>query len=272
MFGRLPEVIENKIFSYLIKQQDKKTISRVSKYFRKCIENISFFKEKRLLIDRVNMVIEELSDPVHQVRTNGHYKYVDSNLGNMWERFHKWDWPEPKIDPNYTPLWKPGMYVDVLDKVQVWGGARILAVEFRESIFSTVFKLIPRKSRIYFVQFLGWSDSFNEWVSPEKITFFGSKIIHPINIRKYLTGSHKRWALYRDNNEWRMNIIRVEDFNQETNEKTVTITNFYNNNFVRDVLTDDFIKDVRSVTDATVFLSVLSGRFEHDVYKREIKY
>lgn len=272
MFGKLPEVIENHVFSYLIYQQDKKNISRVSKYFRKCIENIPFFKEKRLLTDRVNMVIEELSDPIHHIGANGHYKYVDPDLGDMWETYHKWDWPEPKIDTDYTPLWKPGMYVDVLDKVQVWGSARILEVDFKESIFSTVFGITPRKRRLYFVQFLGWSDGFNEWVAPEKITFFGSKTIHPLNIDKYLTGTHKRWALYKDCDEWRMNIIRVESVDIETNEKTVTITNFYNNNFIRDVVTDDLLKEIRSVTDATVFLSVLGGRFEHDVYKREIKY
>jgi len=272
MFGKLPEVLETLIFSYIIKQQDKQKISSVSKYFRKCIENIPFFKKKRLLTDRVNMVIEELSDHVHHIKANGRYKYVDPDLGNMWETYHKWEWPEPKIDPDYTTLWKPGMYVDVLDKVQVWGGARILEVNFRESIFNTVFRVNPRKRRVYLVQFLGWSDSFNEWVSPEKITFFGSKTLHPLNIGKYLTGTHKRWALYKDESQWRMNIIKVENVDVKTSEKTITITNFYNNNFIRDIVTDDLLKNIRTVTDATVFLSVLSNRFEYNVYNREIKY
>ena len=67
MFGKLPSVIENHVFSYLIYQQDK----NISRYFRNIFESVSkkysFFKEKRLLTDRVNMVIEELSDPIHHI-------------------------------------------------------------------------------------------------------------------------------------------------------------------------------------------------------------
>ena len=248
MFKNLPTEIEFSIYDFLILPLDICKIKCISKYHNKIVNNINFIIQKNNLLNRAYMCIEDK-------------ECYNNELAKIWEDYSKINWPLiNSSEKNYTPLWKVGDYVDVLDKIQVWGSAKIIAYEI-VTYTNPINKI--QTDRKYLVEFLGWGKNFNEWVTPEKITFFGSKTINPNNKYKSLSGSHKRWVLYNKLDEWSMQILTIKSSN--SNEKTIQVVGFSDNDLLLDTLTPLNISNkVRSVTNATVYLSFKSRRFFED--------
>jgi len=276
MLQQLPEDVEDIIISFLIMPLDICKVKQISKYFITRMNLYPYVKNQVDLDNRARMIAEEYSDPEYNVLHRGRYQYTDSDLGDAWEEYHKWKWPEAKINPNYSLLWREGMYVDALDKIGVWGNGIILSQKFESRGASSLYK----KVRQFNITFLGWADSFNEWVTGDKITFFGSRTINPRNKYGNLRGFHRQWGLYRQGENWSMKIIallppppppprvdasgnvlenitfdvstnvidettkkvRIIDYNEHT-EQLITIT------------AQNIDKKIRSVTNATVLLS-----------------
>ena len=260
MLDLLPEEIENSIFNYLYTLWDINKLKCISKKFYRKTDNIKYIQQKKLLENRTNMVLEEFSDFNYITKTDGYDQYMQNDLADSWEKYHKYNWPIPKDNIYYTPLWKKNTYVDVLDKIKVWGPAIIIDHKI-EQIYNEFFTK-KKKVRKYLIQFIGWNDNFNEWVGPERITFFGYKTVNPRNKYKYLTGDHKRWCLYHDNNKWNLCSIRVLEENEEKNEKSVGLCGFFTNVTSNDTINPDNIESkLRSISNGTVFLSIKNNKF-----------
>ena len=244
MLKQLPHDVEEYIYDFLIMPLDICKLRCISKYYTIITNNINFIKMKNLTKERANMLIEDLN--CHNI-----------TISNNWEYYMKWNWPKYcNKEKNFTPLWKVGQYVDALDRIQVWGSAIITNQRFYEYPHS---KTIERQ---YHLQFLGWSTYFDEWVTGEKITFFGSKTINPRNKIESLNDVHKRWALYNDgNDEWSMQILTIKE--NKKDKKIIQLVGFQDNVLKLDTITPENINNkIRSVTNATVLFSLKSRKFD----------
>ena len=207
MLKTLPQDVEPIILDFLILPDDMKRVNCVSKAWRRALRNTGFVKEKRLLEDRAYMILED----------GDSYCYLGPDLGDIWESYHKWNWPPNLMSREYhsTPLWKPGMYVDVLDKIDVWGSALVKEIVFKEKRGFLGFG--RRKTiRNYRVEFLGWSEKFDETVAPDRIARFGTKCMNPRCKYDSLVGNHKRWALCKDGNEWIMKEVYLVEEKEDS--------------------------------------------------------
>ena len=210
MLITLPNEVERLIFDFLIMPQDINKVCRISKYMRELVRNIDFIKQKRELDNKCYMLMEDKDS----------YHYLERDLGNDWEYFHKWAWPPNIVEKTFdrTPLWKAGMYVDALDKIEVWGSALIVEVEYKikHHIFSTT------RIKKYLVRFLGWSKSFDEWIEASKIARFGQKCMNPRNKYDSLEHDHSRWVLFKSDDEWNIESLQVKE---TTNDSKICLIN-----------------------------------------------
>ena len=180
VFKRLPQEIEPLILAFLIMPEDVRIIQNVSRSWRRGIDHdVPVLRDRRIIRNRVRMLMEDKTS------------YGMPELGAEWERLHRWEWPSlDRGTENFecTPLWKPGDYVDVLDRVRVWGSALILSMTFKSNT-------VGLSQRFYTVQFLGWSDTFNEEVTGDKIARFATKCMNSRCKYDSLVGGHLRWIM-----------------------------------------------------------------------------
>jgi len=242
MLLRLPNEVEELIYDFLISPMDVVKISSLSKYMKNKVDNVAFVKEKRKLHNRCRMFMEDSSCHHHECE----------EISNEWEKYYKWNWPKNRAEKvyDYSPLWKVGMFVDVLDKINVWGSALILdkITDYLPATNETIVK--------YSVQFLGWSDSFNEDVTPDKIARFGSKCINPRCKFDSLKGEHKRWVLFNDLGTWKLDALHI-DIERSTDDKI--FVEIYDRDI--EITRKNIDSHMRSVSNATVFLSNAERRF-----------
>ena len=248
MLKRLPNEVEALIYDFLFLPKDVRKISCLSKYMKERAKNIKFIKQKEKIHERTRMLIEDQNS----------YRYQSDDIANAWEQYYKWNWPENRanIEYNTTPLWKVGTYVDVEDKIKVWGSALILKTRIIYKAEEDDFQLI----RKYTVQFIGWSESFNEEVEGDKIARFGEKCMNPRCKFDSLTKDHKRWVLYLDLGMWKLEALSI-DREKSTDKKLVC--SIVNKDI--EITRENIEKILRSVTNATVFLSNPDRHFKPDV-------
>tara|TARA_Y100000992_G_C21270485_1_gene496508 strand:+ start:197 stop:952 length:756 start_codon:yes stop_codon:yes gene_type:complete len=242
MLKHLPNEVEELIYDFLISPQDVVKLSCLSKYMKTKVDNVAFVKEKRKLHNRCRMFIED----------NSLYYHECEEISGEWEKYYKWNWPKNRAEKEYdnTPLWKVGMFVDVLDKINVWGSGIIIdkITDYLPTINQTIVK--------YSVRFLGWSDSFNEDVTPDKIARFGTKCMNPRCKFDSLKGDHKRWVLFNDLGTWKLDSLYI-DLGRSTDEKI--FAEIYGREI--EITRKNIDSYIRSVTNATVFLSNAERRF-----------
>lgn len=250
MLYNLPTELEYRIYNYLILPLDICKIKCLSKYFNKIVNSIHFIKQSNIIKNKAYMCLEDKN-------------CYNEEIGGLWEHYSKITWPfVDDKEKNYTLLWKIGQYVDVLDKIQVWGSAKI--IDFELVTYINIIDKVQTDRR-YRVQFLGWGREFNEWVTPDRITFFGTKTLNPNNKYKSLKGSHKRWVLFKKQHYWNMQILTIKSINKH--DKKLQVVGFYSNNLdIITVTTENIENILRSVSNATVYFSFKSRRiFENRI-------
>ena len=254
MISYLPEDLENIIFSFLIIPKDYKTIKCISQKYFKLMYNLKYYKEKRLLDNRTRMISEE--------NIHSYYYNHDDALGKIWEFYHKWEWP---INHNNRCMYRKNNYVDVLDKIGIWCPGKILAEKLELYDEHNIMGPVCKK---FYIQFLGWSDYFNEWVTVDKLAQLGTKTINPRN--KYESiGKHKIWCLYNFRQEWYM--VYISLYQEQKDIKLVHLNSLMGNMINTDSITKNNIDSkIRYISNATVLLSLPSRRFQ--TYNRALKY
>jgi len=197
MITTIPNEVENYILNMVINGNNIQNISKVCKNWKKIVVISNYKKQENNLYNRTRMLMEDKEYFLE--------KYY-FNLAKKWEKFHSYRWDKiynsMDEDPDMkTNLWKIGDYIDVKDKINVWGPANIIDIDIGNNSFS------PQYYRRYRVKFLGWGDYFNEWVTSFNIRKLGYHTIMPSNkfdgIKK-----EKIWTLLKTENEWKMVVIR----------------------------------------------------------------
>jgi hypothetical protein len=201
MILNLPSDVENYILCFAINCYSINNISKVCKNWRNIINNSEYEKERKVLYNRTRMLLEDKENFLED-------SYLD--LAKKWEKFHSYRWDILYNKHNDYPeeksiLWKVGDYVDVRDKINAWAPAKIIGIDcgYNDLWFTTSYITYRR----YKVQFLGWSNGFNESVGSSCIRKLGYHTIIPNNKFDSI-GKERFWALLNINNEWKMTIIR----------------------------------------------------------------
>tara|TARA_Y100000813_G_C24144098_1_gene343887 strand:+ start:600 stop:1370 length:771 start_codon:yes stop_codon:yes gene_type:complete len=238
----IPQDVIFHIFLFLSTPYDQSLITPVSKYLYHTYISSIFFKHKLKLKNRAYMIQED---------------YHDENtydlLASQWESVFKFHWPEPKTNITQTPMWKINQLVDVKDRINVWGPARIINHKIEEK---EIAPNVISFERNYLVRFLGWSKPFNEWVTPQKITFFGTKSYNPREPYKYLVGEHKRWVLYRSSPDESWHYASLHVLEEQPTKKRVMLSPYQRHytciNFID---SDNIEQKLRYISNATVLFS-----------------
>lgn len=248
MLNFLPRELENTILHFLIMPRDVSTIVCVSKKCKYKMKNLAFFREKEILQNRANMILE---DNFYQIAETKH----NTHLANIWEYYHKWEWSFMNKDIKITNL-ENGNYIDALDNVHTWCPAKILKQKIEVHYD---YQQVETLRKLFYVQFLGWSDAFNEWVTIEKISPLGTKTINPINPYESIH-KHKSWCLYNCENNWYM--VNISLYEEKAHEKLVHFNSFRGNFLRAEVITKKNINQkMRYISNGTVLLTIPNRGF-----------
>jgi len=183
--NHIPIELEREILSFLINSREMNTIFLINKMWNNLLKNTKFWKKFLLLIENLNMIQED----------NG---TTDKFLMDNWEENTKWIYP-----PNVFPP-KIGSYVDVLDNINVWSSAIVKNIFILEE---------GSYEKRFEVEFLGWSEQFNESVSIEKMKPFGTKTLTNLDNISKLNDYH--WIYYKEF-KWRK--IKIKSIQIKKNE------------------------------------------------------
>lgn len=249
MLKNLPQDVGNIIYNFLLFSECHRTLFVLSKKTTKTINLLQKMKDYNMFINNVSLM--------RQDKFNYTLKKKDLNLS--WEKWHLYKWPKPffcetKLDTK--PIYKVGEYVDVKDYVNAWCPAVIRNIKT---------KLVDKNPdpsgntfeqeiiRLYDVEFLGWTDRFNESVPINKITRLGKYTLNPRDKFGCLIKSNFEpfWTLIKNNEGiWRMERITSIAKNENTNSVLI-IDNFNNDIQINEKNAENMLC---SVTDATSFL------------------
>ena len=199
----IPIDVVNKIFEYLYFSSTIKKLFFINKIFYKTIKNSNFIEKYFIIQEQFNMYLEDYNTRLRP------------NFFNIWSNYNLWKWKEKM---NKELVLNKKVYVDVLDKVYCWCPARVknICINVNGNFFEKKVE----------IQFLGWTDHFNENVTIEKIRPFGSKYLDPLNLYESLKKQkHKCWVLYNRNNFWSNAKLRTIEVNK--NNIIVLIDDLY---------------------------------------------
>ena len=251
----IPQDMIFHIFLFLSTPHDQSNITPISKYLYHCYTSSSFYKNKLKLLNRAYMIQEDFHE-------NSYQNYHD--LATQWESIFKFHWPTPKTNITHTPIWKINQIVDAKDRINVWGSARIIDHKIEQKEIAPHCFSFERK---YLVRFLGWSKNFDEWVTPNKITFLGTKSFNPLDTYKYLADNHKRWVLFKHTSEESWQYASIHVVEEQDNKKRVMITPFQRNySSIHFINKSNINTKLRYISNATVLFSDVR-HFDYDDHR-----
>ena len=197
----LPTDVEKYILEFLIMPLDIQRLKKVSKTIKKYVNNQPYIIEKNKITDRVFMMNEDL---LFQKHKSDFHPAILSSLADCWYKYYKWSWLVPTKDKT-KDYFGIGEFVDAKDKIDVWGPAYIKDIKLKpipDHNFET--------QRLYLVEFLGWSQYFNEWISSEKIENLGTKTFSPLLEFESIKRTEDHWVLFNDPTKgWTIVICRM---------------------------------------------------------------
>ena len=252
----LPIELNSYIISFLLFTDSHKKFFMISKSLNKILKLQDNIKEHGQLKERMNMMFED-NNSLHEI--NDKY-YV------TWKKFHEFQWGNKKLSElsinnrefNMFKRWHEGDIVDAFDFVNAWSPARIIKKKFSiNNIFDISNHDITNIIKIdYTVRFLGWSNTFDEVLPPEKIRELSTYTIHPQKKFECISrdcSNNMYWTLIKQPNAKQWNMEKVKKRMIDVSRNAVVL--FTNENSIYTVTKDNIDNVVRCISNASVFLS-----------------
>ena len=180
------------ILDFLTFSNTIENIFFINKWWNTLIKNSNFLKNYKNVATMLKMYLEDS-------RSN-----TDEKLAKLWSKYNHWKWPEHAKNITF----KRGIYVDVLDKVGVWCPAIIknTQVKVMNNIYEKRFE----------VEFLGWSKTFDEVVTIDKIKPLGTKYPSPNHLYENLKKQKElAWLIYKKPIGWTNVKIKTMEVNKD---------------------------------------------------------
>ena len=199
----LPQNVSNYIFIFLFFSSSFEKLFCLSRLTTKSLKNTYDYKKYKEFMDTVEMLREDKK--IYSKHNNLEKKWLYYNL-NRWPLLSN----EMKEDDK---IYKVGDFVDAKDFMNAWCPAKIIKITFkRKYIFTEGNNLIVENGKkIYEVEFLGWSATFNEKIDSDKIRKLTTYTTNPHNKMNNLNKKtfEKFWCLIKNKDEkvWKMERI-----------------------------------------------------------------
>lgn len=264
----LPYEIISDILGFFIYTEYHPKCFLISKKITKLVNKNYLIKEKRIFDDRILMLKED---------NNYSNETVNIQLIVDWGKFYGYNWGNNYMkyfdlfnqEYNMLKSWHEGDVVDAYDFVKCWSPARIIKkkISINPIFDETVDKTYNILKIEYVVQFLGWSEHFNETISSEKIRKLCTFTVHPHKKYQCIVrdcSENHYWSYIKNpqDKKWNMEKIRKRVVNEETN----AITLFTNENNIYVVTPDNIDDTIRCISNMSVFLT--NGRHTYDFSNR----
>lgn len=202
----LPQDVRNYIFIFLFFSYSFEKLFCLSRLTTKSLKNTINYKTFKKYNEIFNMMRE---DKVSFI--------TDLSYEKTWFKYYKYRWPKviKEIDETKPELchYNIGDFVDAKDFMNAWCPAKIIKITFkRKYIFNEGNNLIVENGKkIYEVEFLGWSTTFNEKIDSDKIRKLTTYTTNPHNKMNNLNKKtfEKFWCLIKNKDEkvWKMERI-----------------------------------------------------------------
>ena len=257
MFIPIPMDVVILIINYLDFFIDESKYFCISKKFTHELKKTDRWKNLKQLTEHVSILFEEKQ------------KYIYSeniDLGNKWIKMYKIRWPSlsdvRKKNKISSPLWKIGDYVDVKDCINSWNPGIIKKIIYENENITLLDQFLRMTSnriilsgKKYLIEFLGWTDSFNEYITVDKIARLGTHTIHPDYTFESLKKDIFVWCLFKYDNVWQYLNIKLLESSNEVEKKIKVGTETI-------ILTRKNIKNyIRYISNVNAFLSNTSTTF-----------
>jgi hypothetical protein len=257
----LPSDVELYILEYLILPLDIEVLRKISKKVKKIINNTKYIIEKNRITEQIFMHIED--DLFHKLKSQNNI-ISRSSLADCWSNYYKWAWNRPTSTKVIENKWSIGDFVDVKDKVDVWGAAYIRDIQFKPCEEE---KIETKLS--YNVEFLGWSEAFDEWVFHDKIEKLGTKTFNPIEPYQSLQREESNWVLYNYESGWTVAICsQVTDFKEEGIKLKIQQYNDRSTIKHSIITKDNIYQNLKPITNISTLLCVTEKDLK--LYNRKI--
>jgi len=231
------------IINYLDFFIDESKYFCISKKFIHILKKTDRWKNLKQLTEHVSILFEEKRN----------YIYSENiDLGNMWIKMYKSRWPSlsdvKKKNEISSPLWKVGDYVDVKDHINSWCPGIIKKIIYENeniTLLNHFLRMTSNRSILmlsgkkYLIEFIGWTDSFNEYVNVDNIARLGTHTIHPDYTFESLKKDICVWCLIKYDNIWKYLNIKLLESSNEVEKKikvgteTIILTRKNINNYIR---------------------------------------
>lgn len=224
--------VEREILSFLINSRSMINVFLINKRWNHLLKSSNFWKTLLLLKENLQMLKEDGDN------------YLNNYLIEEWEKYTKWLYPIHEFSL------KIGDYVDVLDNVKVWGNGIIKNITLFPNDSSPIFY-----EKKFNIEFLGWSDSFNEIVNIDKIKPFGTKTLNNQD-SKYLCLQNLdeyHWVFFKEKGNWNKEKIKFHKKNKDN-------LTFYIANSLEIFNKKDIDEKIKPCTNA--FALLCNNRFE----------
>mgnify|MGYP003983771995 CR=1 FL=1 len=252
----IPSDVELYILEFLIMPLDIKRLKKVSRSVENMINNTKYIIEKNRITNQILMMNED-----NQFQMNEHNidPLLLNSLADSWNKFYKWSWITPTKEKVINDYWTVGEIVDVLDKIEVWGPAYIKDVKiepYGDDFIET--------RRMYNVEFLGWSNNFDEWVPYDKIAKLGTKTFNPLKSFESLHHEHNFWVLFNNPEEgWKVSICNLITKYEKEKKIKINLRNFHNS-YGKEITLDEKNKfnHLKPITNISAFLCATEKSLE----------
>lgn len=260
LFKLLPSDVEEYILKFLIMPLDIQTLCRVSKKVRNLVNNSTYVIEKNKITENIHMLIED--DYFIKYKSEMNPIYLNS-LADCWNKYYKWNWERPTNKKVINEYWTIGDFVDVEDRIFVWGPAYISDIKIEPSQDDYV-----ETRRLYHVEFLGWGSAFDEWVPMDKIKKLGTMTLNPTKPYESLDTENKHWVIFNNNNNWGVYICKKITSNE--NKITVKFQKFRDitDYHIVDITKENISMYIKPCTNVLAFLTIANSNFK--IYNRKI--
>ena len=246
MFKNLPNDVVKIIADYVLFSPSHCNMFLLSKYYNKQIKKMRSLEAYKSFVKRVHMMRYDRRRCTNIDK--GRYEKI-------WEHYNKYKWPELLLQESKSDFkmeYEVGEVVDVKDFVQAWCPAKIISKKIDMSVSNdkTIYDYIK-----YSVQFLGWSDRFDENVSRHKIASFTKFTLNPRDKFSCLMREEfdKFWcfAWNKNRKKWTSEIITKRIIN-ENNDTIILIDSNSNDYYITKSNIDD---NICVFSNATAFLT-----------------
>lgn len=259
----LPMEINSYIISFLLFTEIHQTFFSISKSFNKILILQDNIKNYRLFKERMNIMFED----------NESFHEINDKYYNIWKKYHDYRWGNKNLsefsldnqDFNMLKSWREGDIVDACDFVNAWAPARIIKKKISINDFDFSNNDISNIIKVeYTVRFLGWSNTFDEILPPEKIRELCSHTVHPKKKVECISrdcSGNMHWSLIKQPNEveWKMEKVKNRVFDVSRN----AVVLFTNENSIYTVTKDNVDNVIRCISNASVFLSNTTHHYNH---------